>query len=86
VHRDARLHYVRDVAYDEDRSQVRTGSAPAVMAAIRNIAITVLRLRGWANIAEAARRHSRELPTGREPPTHQLKSDFDEALRRAATR
>ena len=27
-----RLHWVRDVTFDEDRSQVRTGNAPQVMA------------------------------------------------------
>ena len=27
-----RLHYVRDVTFDEDRSQVRTGNAPQIMA------------------------------------------------------
>lgn len=29
------LHWVRDVTYDEDRSQVRTGNAPRVMATLR---------------------------------------------------
>jgi predicted transposase YbfD/YdcC len=56
---ETRPHWVRDVTYDEDRSQVRVGNAPTVMAAIRNIAITVPRILGWDNIAEAARRHSR---------------------------
>jgi hypothetical protein len=30
----------RDNLFDEDRSQVRTGNAPQVMAALRNLAIT----------------------------------------------
>jgi predicted transposase YbfD/YdcC len=30
-----REHYVRDVTFDEDRSQVRTGSSPQIMAAMR---------------------------------------------------
>jgi predicted transposase YbfD/YdcC len=30
-----RLHWVRDMAYDEDRSQVRTASGPRVMATLR---------------------------------------------------
>ena len=34
-----KLHHVRDMTYDEDRSQVRTGSAPRFMATLRNIAI-----------------------------------------------
>lgn len=31
-----KLHWVRDVSFDEDRSQVRTGNAPHVMATLRN--------------------------------------------------
>lgn len=53
-----RLHYVRDTAWDEDRSQVRTGVAPRVMAACRNAAIGLLRLAGWDNIAAALRHHA----------------------------
>ena len=41
-----RLHWVRDVTYDEDRSQVRTRNGPRVMASLRNLAITILRLTG----------------------------------------
>jgi hypothetical protein len=39
---DNREHYVRDVTFDEDRSQVRTGSSPQITAAMRNIAISLL--------------------------------------------
>ncbi|MGW1616825.1 ISAs1 family transposase [Streptomyces sp. NPDC002285] len=55
-----RLHWVRDVTFDEDRSQVRTGNAPRVMAGLRNIAITLLRLHGHQNIAAALRHHARD--------------------------
>lgn len=41
-----RLHWVRDVTYDEDRSQVRTGNGPRVMASLRNLAISILRING----------------------------------------
>jgi predicted transposase YbfD/YdcC len=54
-----RLHWVRDMDYDEDRSQVRTASGPRVMAILRNIAITILRLTGHASIAAALRHHAR---------------------------
>jgi predicted transposase YbfD/YdcC len=54
-----RLHRVRDVTYDEDRSQVRTGNAPPVMATVRNTAISLLRLTGATNIARALRHHAR---------------------------
>lgn len=53
-----RIHWVRDVTYDEDRSQVRTGAAPQVMATLRNLAISLLRLNGWTNIAHALRHHA----------------------------
>jgi predicted transposase YbfD/YdcC len=54
-----RLHWIRDVDYDEDRSQIRTGSGPQVMAGLRNTAISLLRLAGWNNIAQALRHHAR---------------------------
>lgn len=53
-----RLHYVRDVSFGEDLSQVRTGHAPRVMATCRNVAISLLRLAGWDNIAAALRHHA----------------------------
>jgi len=54
-----RLHWVRDMDYDEDRSQVRTASGPRVMATLRNLALTILRLAGHASIAAALRHHAR---------------------------
>jgi predicted transposase YbfD/YdcC len=51
-----RLHWVRDVTFDEDRSQVRCGSTPEVMATFRNTAIGLLRMAGEVNIAASARR------------------------------
>lgn len=50
-----RLHWVRDVTFDEDRCQVRTGGGPQSLAAIRNTVIGVLRLAGEPNIAAALR-------------------------------
>ncbi len=55
-----RLHWVRDVTYDEDRSTVRTGQAPRVMATLRNTVISLLRLDGCTNIAKALRHHARD--------------------------
>ncbi|MGH3448618.1 MAG: ISAs1 family transposase [Nocardioidaceae bacterium] len=55
-----RLHWVRDVTYDEDRSQARTGSGPRVMASLRNLAISALRLHGHTNIASALRWTARD--------------------------
>jgi predicted transposase YbfD/YdcC len=48
-------HWVRDVTFDEDRSQVRRGSIPQLMAALRNLAIGLIRLSGHTNIAAATR-------------------------------
>ena len=59
-HIEDRLHWVRDVTYDEDRSQIRTGSGPHVMATLRNTAIGLLRLTGHTNIAAALRHHGRD--------------------------
>jgi predicted transposase YbfD/YdcC len=50
-----RLHWVRDVTFDEDRSQLRTGTAPRALATFRNLAISAFRLAGRANIAHARR-------------------------------
>jgi predicted transposase YbfD/YdcC len=55
-----RLHWVRGMNWDEDRSQVRTASGPRVMAALRNLAITILRLTGATSIAAALRYHARQ--------------------------
>ena len=50
---ETRLHWVRDVVYDEDRSQVRTENGPRVMATLRNTAISLLRHVGVPNIQRA---------------------------------
>ncbi|MGH9086499.1 MAG: ISAs1 family transposase, partial [Acidimicrobiales bacterium] len=56
------LHWVRDVTFDEDRSQVRTGTLPRVLATLRNLAISVIRIATdrTVNIAAATRQLARE--------------------------
>jgi predicted transposase YbfD/YdcC len=54
-HIENKSHWVRDVTFDEDRSQVRCGNIPQVMAALRNTAIGLLRWAGHTNIAAACR-------------------------------
>lgn len=49
------LHYVRDVTFDEDRSQIRTNHAPQVMAALRNVVISLFRWFKKNNIAKTLR-------------------------------
>ncbi len=56
-----RSHWVRDVTFDEDRSQVRLGAAPQVMAALRNLVISLVRRAGHSNVAAALRRHNAHL-------------------------
>jgi predicted transposase YbfD/YdcC len=55
-----RLHWVRDVTFDEDRSQVRSKEGPRVMATLRNLVISLLRLHDVKNIAQALRACSRK--------------------------
>ena len=55
-HIETKSHWVRDVTFDEDRSQVRCGNIPQVMAALRNTVIGLLRWAGHTNIAAACRR------------------------------
>jgi predicted transposase YbfD/YdcC len=49
------LHWVRDVTFNEDHSQVRRGGAPEILAILNNIVISILHLRGKPNVAKARR-------------------------------
>jgi predicted transposase YbfD/YdcC len=49
------LHNIRDMTFKEDASKIRTGAAPQVLAAIRNIGIFVLELAGRKNKAAGLR-------------------------------
>ena len=53
------LHWVRDVTFAEDLSQIRVGAGPQAMATLRNLAISLHRLAGATNIAQALRYHGR---------------------------
>jgi predicted transposase YbfD/YdcC len=64
-----RLHWIRDVVFAEDHSQIRTGAGPAVMATLRNLAISLHPLTGASNIAAACRHVSRH-PEPRPPVPH----------------
>lgn len=55
------LHYVRDVSFREDRSRLRTGNAPQILAALRNLTITLIHRSGSSQIA-ATRRHFASCP------------------------
>ncbi len=49
------LHWIRDWAFDEDRCRIRRGQGAHVMASLRNLAISLLRLGGASQIAPALR-------------------------------
>jgi predicted transposase YbfD/YdcC len=49
-------HRIRDVTFGEDHSRLRGGEAPQIMAALRNLALTLMRRAGHTAIA-AYRRH-----------------------------
>lgn len=54
-HIENRLHYVRDVTFGEDASQVRSRTVPQALAALPNAVLSVLRQHGYDNIAAALR-------------------------------
>ena len=56
-----RSHYVRDVSFGEDRSRLRSGHAPQIMAALRNLVITLIHRSGSSQIT-ATRRHFASSP------------------------
>lgn len=51
-------HHVRDVSMGEDSSRIRKGSGPQTMAALRNLALGLMRSTGAGNIAQAMRRNA----------------------------
>lgn len=48
-----RLHCVRDLSLQEDRCRVRAPAAAQALAALRNVALTLLRRLGLTNISAA---------------------------------
>jgi predicted transposase YbfD/YdcC len=50
-----RSHYVRDVTFQEDRSRLRTGNAPQILAALRNLVISLIHRHGSSQIASTRR-------------------------------
>lgn len=52
------VFHVRDVTMGEDGCRVRTGAAPMILSALRNVAINLLNRLGVTNKAAALRRHA----------------------------
>lgn len=57
-HIENKSHWVRDVTLGEDASQVHCGSAPQVMAALRNTAIGLMRWAGSTNMVSACHKYA----------------------------
>jgi predicted transposase YbfD/YdcC len=55
------LHWVKDVVLGEDHSSICSRPAAALMALIRNVAITLFRRAGWSSITEAIDQWSNNL-------------------------
>jgi predicted transposase YbfD/YdcC len=53
------LHWIRDVSFGEDLSQIRGGNGPANMATLRNFAVSRHRLAAATNIAQTCRHTAR---------------------------
>jgi len=51
-------HWIRDVVFGEDGCRVKTGKAPQVLAALRNAAVSFLRLSGLSEITKNLRRNA----------------------------
>lgn len=51
-----RVHWIRDVVFDEDHAQTRQGHLPHVCATLRNVVLTLLRAKGVSSTARARRR------------------------------
>jgi predicted transposase YbfD/YdcC len=56
------LHYIKDVTLGEDRSTMRAGHGPSIMAMLRDTAVSVLHRAGWRTIAERLRFYSGDAP------------------------
>ncbi len=54
---ETKLHYVRDFTYDEDRCRAHVGNVPENLAAISNMAISLIRLDGRFDYVPPANRH-----------------------------
>jgi hypothetical protein len=53
-----RSHYVRDVSFREDGSRLRSGNAPQLLAAFRNLAISLIHRSGTSQICATRRSFS----------------------------
>lgn len=69
---EVRLHWVRDTAFAEDHSQVRTASGPQNLAALRTLAINALRLTGHTNVPAGLRKTRPYAAPAADHPRHHV--------------
>lgn len=55
-----KVHWVRDVGFNEDKNQIRRGTAARVAASLANLVVSILRLAGFNQIARTRRRVARD--------------------------
>ncbi|WP_431711853.1 ISAs1 family transposase [Glutamicibacter uratoxydans] len=55
-----KVHWVRDVGFNEDKNQIRRGTAARVAASLANLVLSLLRLAGFDRVAESRRRAGRD--------------------------
>lgn len=55
------LHYRRDVTFHEDRTRMTVGNTGRIMATLNNLVISLLRLTGATNLAQARRLNATDL-------------------------
>jgi hypothetical protein len=53
-----KVHYVRDVTFNEDAARVRRGHLPQVLASLRNTTLNALRRLGYTKIQDTLVRNS----------------------------
>ena len=49
-------HWLRDVIWKEDKSLIRTGTAPQIWSALANLVITLFRIHGVTSYTKETRR------------------------------
>ena len=60
---DNGLHYRRDVSFQEDRTRMTKGNTGQIMPSVNNLVISLLRLTGATNLAQARRLSATDLPS-----------------------
>jgi predicted transposase YbfD/YdcC len=60
-HIENKSHWIRDVIFDEDRSQLRRGRLPHIIATLLNAVISLLHAYGITCVAKARRRFAARL-------------------------